>query len=157
MILIECMLTNHMFILKYHDIWVLILSVVIMLSVGYSRIYLKRHHVVDVVAGFLMKRKNVELFAIHFSHEPFTDKKAEEKARKLAVLLGVKKFFVGRAGEVFAELARNAKHSLYFVLSKRMMYKVAEKIAEREHCTFLVTGENLGQVSSQILSNLKKQ
>jgi thiamine biosynthesis protein ThiI len=34
------------------------------------------------------------------------------------------------------------------------MWRVAEKIAENEKCDFLVTGENLGQVGSQTLSNL---
>ena len=35
------------------------------------------------------------------------------------------------------------------------MFRVAEKIAEKEGCRFLLTGENLGQVASQTLDNLK--
>ena len=34
------------------------------------------------------------------------------------------------------------------------MFKVAEKIAEKENCEFLITGENLGQVASQTLENI---
>jgi thiamine biosynthesis protein ThiI len=35
-----------------------------------------------------------------------------------------------------------------------MMYRIAEKIAEKENAKFIVTGENLGQVASQTLDNL---
>lgn len=107
------------------------------------------------VAGFLMKKKNVELTAIHFSHEPFTDNQAELKARELAKKLDIKKLFVAKAGASFAELTKHCDHRLYFVLSKRLMYKVSEVIAKREGCNVLVTGENLGQVSSQVISNLE--
>jgi thiamine biosynthesis protein ThiI len=53
-----------------------------------------------------------------------------------------------------ARLAAEAEHRYYFVLSKRLMIRVAEAIARREGYGFLVTGENLGQVSSQTLANL---
>lgn len=107
------------------------------------------------VAGFLLKEKNVKLLAVHFSYEPFTDNHAELKSKKAAELLGIKKFFVVRAGASFAKLADQCDHSLYFVLSKRLMYKLAEKLALQEACDFLITGESLAQVSSQVLSNLK--
>ena len=35
------------------------------------------------------------------------------------------------------------------------MFKIAEKIAQKENCEVLVTGESLGQVSSQTLPNIK--
>ena len=35
------------------------------------------------------------------------------------------------------------------------MLKIAEKIAKKENCHALVTGESLGQVSSQTLPNIK--
>ena len=34
------------------------------------------------------------------------------------------------------------------------MYRIAEKIAEKEDADFIITGENLGQVASQTLDNL---
>ncbi|MBU0636170.1 hypothetical protein KKE06_04045, partial [Candidatus Micrarchaeota archaeon] len=42
----------------------------------------------------------------------------------------------------------------YFVFLKRVFFRLAEKIALENQCDFVVTGENLGQVSSQTLSNL---
>ena len=108
----------------------------------------------SVVAGFLLKDK-MDLIAIHFSHQPFTDEKAEQKAAALGKMLGVEKFLIAKAGNAFSELAKNCNQKLYFVLSKRMMYRVAEQIAKKEGCDALITGENLGQVSSQVLDNLK--
>jgi thiamine biosynthesis protein ThiI len=35
------------------------------------------------------------------------------------------------------------------------MFKIAQKIAQKENCKALVTGESLGQVSSQTLPNLE--
>ena len=52
------------------------------------------------------------------------------------------------------EIIKHCQHKYYFVLSKRLMVKIAEKIAEKENCKFLITGENLAQVSSQTLPNL---
>ena len=41
------------------------------------------------------------------------------------------------------------------LLCKRQMYRIAEKIAEKEECNAIVTGESLGQVASQTLANLR--
>jgi thiamine biosynthesis protein ThiI len=41
------------------------------------------------------------------------------------------------------------------VCCKRMMYRLASALANQNHCQGLVTGENLGQVASQTLSNLQ--
>jgi thiamine biosynthesis protein ThiI len=40
------------------------------------------------------------------------------------------------------------------VLCRRMMFRVAERLARRVDAQFLVTGESLGQVASQTLANL---
>lgn len=105
------------------------------------------------VAAYLMKNK-FELAAVHFSIEPFTDNKPEIKTRKLCKILGIRKLYVVKAGRIFAELVKKCDHRYYYVLSKRLMYKIAEGIAKKEKCKYLVTGEALGQVSSQTLDNL---
>ena len=105
------------------------------------------------VAAYLLKDK-FEIIAVHFSIEPFTDNKPELKTKKLCKMLGINKLYVVKAGNIFAELVKKCDHRYYYVLSKRMMYRIAEKIAKKEKCKYLVTGESLGQVSSQTLDNL---
>ncbi len=107
------------------------------------------------VAGHLLARQSVETIGLHFSLEPFTDDAPEEKARQISVLLGFPKLYVCRIGDALAEIARNCKHRYYFVLSKRLMYRLAESLAREQGSQFLITGESLGQVSSQTLHNLK--
>ena len=107
------------------------------------------------VAGHVMQQKGVEIFAVHFSYEPFTDNAPELKARKAAEHLKFKKFTVINIGQEVQEIAGKCEHRLYFVLSKRLMMKKAEELAKKEGCEILITGENLAQVSSQTLSNLR--
>jgi len=107
------------------------------------------------VAGYLMARQGLNLVAAHFSLEPITDDAAAIKARTLCGLLGIRSLYVVRVGESFAEVAHAANRRFYFVLTKRLMVRLADGIADRESADVLVTGENLGQVSSQTLASLR--
>lgn len=106
------------------------------------------------VAGRLLQEQNIEIEAVHFSLEPFTDKGGEEKAARLAKALGLSRLHVVPAGPMFGEIVKRADQRLYFVLSKRFMARVAGALAPALGCEAIATGENLGQVSSQTLINL---
>lgn len=105
------------------------------------------------VAG-LLAQKQFDLFAIHFSQEPFTDSSPEEKSKKAAKRLGLKELIVVDAGNEFKTIAETTFPEYYFVLIKIFMMKVSEKFAEKSKINYLITGESLGQVSSQTMSNL---
>jgi thiamine biosynthesis protein ThiI len=64
------------------------------------------------------------------------------------------KFFAVDFEPVVAEILDNVENSQMGVVLKRMMVRAATKIAERGKIQALVTGESLGQVSSQTLTNL---
>jgi tRNA uracil 4-sulfurtransferase len=107
------------------------------------------------VAGHLMMKQGVELGALHFSNEPITDEKPELKCRKLASHLGIKNFYVVKNfGKTLETISNKCDHKHYFVIMRRFMYRIAEKIALEKGYDVLVTGENLGQVGSQTLTNL---
>lgn len=106
------------------------------------------------VAAHMVQRSGRRLSAIHFTQEPFTDDASARKAAQLARHLKIERLFVVALGEDLAEFTRRCDHKVYFVLLKRLMVRVAQEIARREDARYLVTGENLGQVSSQTLSNL---
>jgi thiamine biosynthesis protein ThiI len=107
------------------------------------------------VAGHLMSRQGLDLIAAHFSLEPITDDSAAIKARTLCRILGIPSLYVVRVGEAFAEVAHLANRRFYFVLTKRLMVRLADAIGDRESADVLVTGENLGQVSSQTVASLR--
>lgn len=106
------------------------------------------------VAAYLVKKLGLDIIALHFSTELFVGKEPEIKARKLAKKIGAKKFISIDVSRDFEKIAKQCNHKYYFVLIKRFMLRKAEEIAKKERCDFIVTGESLGQVSSQTLSNL---
>ncbi|HPM85723.1 MAG: hypothetical protein PHY04_01260 [Candidatus ainarchaeum sp.] len=106
------------------------------------------------VAGKLAIENGYKIYAIHFSQEPFTDSTPKLKSIALCKLLGLKEIIIVNAGEEFKEIADNSYREYYFILIKRFMMKVSELIAEEKKIDYLITGESIGQVSSQTLSNL---
>lgn len=109
----------------------------------------------SAVSGYIMQQKGLEIVALHLSNEPFTDNGPELKARTLARHLNFKKFIVMNVSNIFGDIAKKCVHEYYFVLIKRVMLRIANKIAKEENCGFIITGESLAQVSSQTLKNLE--
>src|SRR6266542_2537861 len=107
------------------------------------------------VAGHLMARQGLGLVAAHFSLEPITDDAAEVKTRALCGIIGVPTLYVVRVGEAFAEVAHGANRRFYFILTKRLMVRLADAVADRESAEVLVTGDNLCQVASQTVASLR--
>ncbi len=105
------------------------------------------------VAIHLMKER-LEIIAVHFHQKPLTGEEELDKVKKLAKMLGLKKIYLVPFIEVFKTLAEKCSHKDYFILSKIAMFRAAETIAGKEDAKYLITGENLAQVSSQTLSNL---
>lgn len=105
------------------------------------------------VAGHRIAAQGFDVASVHFSLEPWTDDKPETKSRTLADHLDLGPVTVVDLEEASVALAK-VDHRLYFVLSKRMMARVAARVADERDASFLVTGENLGQVSSQTMQNL---
>ena len=106
------------------------------------------------VAGYLMKKKDFQLVAVHFSNKKFAGNEPDAKSKKLAKKIGVKKYYSVDVSDLLKEIAEKCDNKYYFVIMKRIFYMLGEKMAKKYKCDFLITGENLGQVSSQTLSNL---
>ncbi len=108
----------------------------------------------SAVAAHLMQQKGLQLTALHFYNKHLSDINTIDKCKVLCKKLKIKKLFLIPFDEEQAELVRKCEHRLYFVLMRRLMLRIAEKLAKKEKCAYLITGENLGQVASQTLSNM---
>lgn len=110
-----------------------------------------------VAAHRLMKRGCQVVFA-HFHGFPFLDGTSRTKAVDLVQALTrfqyESRLYLVPFGEIQREVVVNAPAPLRVVLYRRLMVRIAEQIAHREHAKALVTGESLGQVASQTLDNL---
>ncbi len=106
------------------------------------------------VAAYLMKKEKIKILPVHFSNKKFVGKEPEEKAAKACKKIGFKKILIADISDILKEVVEKCERKYYFIFLKRIMYILAEKIAKENKCDFLITGENLGQVSSQTLQNL---
>jgi thiamine biosynthesis protein ThiI len=105
------------------------------------------------VAGYMMKRK-LELIPVYFDNSPYADQTTKERAMDSARKLGLKKIVIVPHGKNLSEFAEKCERKYTCVLCKRMMYRIAERIAKKHKAVALVTGESLAQVASQTSWNL---
>ncbi len=112
------------------------------------------------VAADMILSQGHRLVAVHMDNRPFTDDSPLEKVRDhLKVLSGRYgssiPLTVVPHGSTQIALMRNTDRHVGCVLCRRFMWRAAEQVALREGAGFLVTGEALGQVASQTLSNMR--
>ena len=108
----------------------------------------------DSAVAIKLMQDKLEIVALHFSLEPFTDDTPEKKSLELVRKLNIKEFYVINHSEEHSLIAKKCDSRYYYIISRRLMYKVAEEVAKKLKCDFILDGCNLGQVSSQTLSNL---
>lgn len=105
------------------------------------------------VAGWMMARRGMQLSAIHFQSPPYTSERAllkvETLLRKISVYTGDITFYCVPFTALQEALRDHCPEELFTILMRRLMMKIAVRIAEREDIPALITGESLGQVASQ--------
>lgn len=110
------------------------------------------------VAGYMMAKRGLTLDAIHFAAEPYTSKRAEMKVRQLASIVarysGRINFMVVPFTEIQEAIKDNCPEELFTIIMRRMMMRIALRLAEKDNCKALITGESLGQVASQTIGAL---
>ncbi|MBR6694519.1 MAG: tRNA 4-thiouridine(8) synthase ThiI [Clostridia bacterium] len=110
------------------------------------------------VAAYLMARRGLELNAIHFASPPYTSPRAELKVRqlleKVARYSGTIRLGIVPFTEIQEEIAKNCPEEYFTLIMRRMMLRIAQRLAKMRGCGALITGESLGQVASQTLPAL---
>ncbi len=107
------------------------------------------------VAGYMMAKRGLELMAVHFASPPYTSERAEQKVhsllRQVSKYSGRIALFVVPFTETQELIKDNCPEEIFTVIMRRMMMRVAQKIAAKEHAGALITGESVGQVASQTM------
>lgn len=114
------------------------------------------------VAMHMLLQQGHELEAVIFDLEPFTSQEDVETAEKVVEILEdvhetdipVHVVPHGFVQERFLEDIDDTYVQYNCLFSRRVMFKTAEKLAERIGAEALVTGESIGQVASQTLDNI---
>ncbi len=113
------------------------------------------------VAGFLAMKQGVEIEAIHFESTPLTSIESAQKVvdltKKLAVYAPHSKIRLHMVPfmELHTALLNYIPEAYNITIMRRMMYKIAEKIALKNNCLILLNGESIGQVASQTLKSMQ--
>ncbi len=110
------------------------------------------------VAAYRMMKRGCRVIFVHFHSQPFADRTSEEKAIDLAQLLTRYQFasrlYLVPFGKTQQEVVAGVTGRFRVLVYRRLMLRIAEEIARKEGAQALVTGESLGQVSSQTLENI---
>jgi thiamine biosynthesis protein ThiI len=105
----------------------------------------------------MMKRGCTVTF-VHFHSYPILSRASIEKARSLATLLTRwqhrSRLYLVPFGEIQQQVLLSVPGPLRVVVYRRLMLRIAERIAKMRKAQALVTGDAVGQVASQTLENL---
>jgi thiamine biosynthesis protein ThiI len=110
------------------------------------------------VAAYRMMRRGCSVLFVHFHSYPILSRASQEKVREIATLLtGYQqhsRLVMVAFGELQQQVVLAVPPELRVIIYRRLMLRIAERIARRWRARALVTGEVVGQVASQTLENL---
>jgi thiamine biosynthesis protein ThiI len=107
------------------------------------------------VSTYMMAKRGIHIIPVHFFSFPYTSELAKEKVISLAKLLAP---YCGRMTleivpftHIQEEIRDKCPEEYFTIIMRRFMTRICEKIARRNGCGAIVTGESLGQVASQTM------
>lgn len=110
------------------------------------------------VAAYYIMKRGIEVEAIHYASPPYTSTQAQDKVLELAKIVsryqGKMRVHIVNFTDLQMEIYARCNESYTITIMRRMMFRIAEKVANKRNCLAIATGENLGQVASQTLDSL---
>lgn len=111
------------------------------------------------VAAIQALKRGAHTSFVHFAGDPYIGPEGALKARELARAVNrfqprPKPIYTVPFGKIQMRMALDSSARLRTVLYRRMMIRIAEALAGKVRAVALVTGESIGQVASQTISNL---
>ena len=111
------------------------------------------------VAAWMSMKRGLAVNFVGFHSFPFIGEASKQKvialARSLAQWQSRTRLYVVPFAPVQLAIRENTPEGYRTILYRRMMQRIASRLAERDHYDVLITGESLGQVASQTLDNLR--
>jgi thiamine biosynthesis protein ThiI len=105
-----------------------------------------------------MMKRGCDVTFIHFHSYPILSRASQEKARQLVELLTryqqKSRLYLAPFGDIQQRVVLTVPGPMRVVVYRRLMLRIAERIARTRRAQALVTGDAVGQVASQTLENL---
>lgn len=110
------------------------------------------------VAARLMAQRGCPVVYAHFHNVTVNAASVQDKVRRIVGVLQAwqpaSRLYLVPFGPLQRAIIITAPEDLRMILYRRMMIRLADRIADRERARALVTGDSVGQVASQTLENL---
>lgn len=110
------------------------------------------------VAGYLAMKRGVKLEALYFESPPHTSVEAKNKVLSLAHILSKYGSEINVHIIPFTQIQeaiyKNIPSDYMVTIMRRMMYRIATRMAYKNKCKIIINGESIGQVASQTLSSM---
>jgi tRNA uracil 4-sulfurtransferase len=110
------------------------------------------------VAAHRMMKRGCAVTFVHFHSYPILSRASQDKARELVRLLTRwqqrSRLYLVAFGEIQQQVVLSVPGPMRVVIYRRLMLRIAERIAHARRAQALVTGDAVGQVASQTLENL---
>ena len=113
------------------------------------------------VACWLAMRRGSPIVPLYFDNSPFTPEADRVRAVEAAKAVFEwapgfpRRLYIAQNGSNLKEFLEKSPRRLICLLCKRLMYRIAEKVADLVGAAGIVTGEIIGEQASQTLWNLK--
>lgn len=111
------------------------------------------------VASYLMMKRGARVYFTHFHSFPYVSRNSIDQVRSLVGRLSDFQHesicYMVPIAEIQKKIIAATPPQYRVLLYRRVMVRLAERIAARHRCEALVTGESLGQVASQTLRNMR--
>ena len=128
------------------------------LGVGGKAMHMLSGGIDSPVAAYLMMKRGVKIECIHFASPPYTQEAVIYKLQDLLKILNRYQPSIRLNIVPFTKIQEaiydNSDESYCITLMRRMMYRLAARLAKRRKCLVISNGESIGQVASQTLNSL---
>ena len=128
------------------------------LGVGGKIMHMLSGGIDSPVAAFLLMKRGIKIECIHFASPPYTNVGVIEKLKDLLgklnkyqpeIRLNIIPFT-----KLQEEIYKQSDESYAITIMRRMMFRLADRLAKRRRCLAISSGESVGQVASQTLDSM---
>ena len=111
------------------------------------------------VAGYLAMKRGIKVECLYFESPPHTSEMAKNKVKELVNILSNYepniKLHIINFTNIQENIYKHINPDYMITIMRRMMYRISEKVMEKNKDLVLINGESVGQVASQTLTSMR--
>ena len=111
------------------------------------------------VAGYLAMKRGIKIECLYFESPPHTSVQAKNKVKELVKKLSIYdpniKLHIINFTNIQENIYKYINPDYMITIMRRMMYRIAEKVMDKNKDLVLINGESVGQVASQTLNSMR--